>query len=376
MKLSDMILKATEHDTASLDADQIIAIVHEPHTGHRKNRTPLRIAAVIAAALCLMTVTLYAAGVLLSGFAAGFTAPISSGGVQVLAQKSDNPDVVWNITESWYDRYNLHIGGSVTTPDILDADRTYRVSGMFRADDDGETFYLDGALYPNGTDTVPFVMSAPTVTDGEGGKFRPGWEKEKIKVDLTIERIYLEPKNIDGQWDIADFLVYPGNWSYTLSMTRQEHRDTVTVTGVFSGTTEEAVTADKVKLSPFTLEIDGEHLMRHNNTRYNIWLKMKDGTYSLKGRGIFRDESGNYIAFDDSDDDRIAVSFIQPIDVSQTESIIIADKHGFGGEGLADPAEEDFECHPIADPDALNVITETDGAVWEMWKVLLEIPLN
>lgn len=375
MKLSDMILKATAHDTASPGADRIIALAHETQTQHRKSRTPLRIAAVIAAALCLMTVTLYAAGVL-SGFAAGFPAPISSGGVQVLAQKSDNPDVEWTITESWYDRYNLHIGGSVTTPDILDAEQNYRVTGMFRADDDGETFYLDGALYPNGTDTVPFVMSAPTVTDGEGGKFRPGWEKEKIKVDLTIERIYLEPENIDGPWNIADSLVYPGNWSYTLSLTQQEHRDTLTLTGPFSGTTEEAVTADKVKLSPFTLEIDGDHLMRFNNTRYNIWLKMKDGTYALKGRGIFRDESGNYIAFDDSDDDRIAVSFIQPIDVSQAESIIIADKHGFGGEGLADTAEEDFECHPIADPDALNVITDIDGEVWEMWKVLLEIPLN
>ena len=375
MKLSDMILKATAHDTVSPGADRIIALAHETQAQHRKSRTPLRITAVIAAALCLMTVTLYAAGVL-SGFAAGFTAPISSGGVQVLAQKSDNPDVVWNITESWYDRYNLHIGGSVTTPDILDANLSYRVTGMFRADDDGETFYLDGALYPNGTDTVPFVMSAPTVTDGEGGKFRPGWEKETIKVDLTIERIYLEPENIDGPWDIADSLVYPGNWSYTLSLTQQEHRDTLTLTGPFSGTTEEAVTADKVKLSPFTLEIDGDHLMRFNNTRYNIWLKMKDGTYALKGRGIFRDESGNYIAFDDSDDDRIVVSFVQPIDVPQAESIIIADKHGFGGEGLADHTEAGFVCYPIADPDVLNVVTETDGAVWEMWKVLLEIPIG
>lgn len=375
MKLSDMILKATAHDTASANADRILELAHTQTAERSPKRRHVRAIAVIAAALCLLTVTLYAAGVL-SGFAAGFTAPISSGGVQVLSQASDNPDVEWTVNESWYDSYNLHIGGSVTTPDILDANLSYRVTGMFRAEDDGEIYYLDGSLYPNGTATVPFVMSAPTVTDGEGDKFRPGWEKEKIKVDLTIEQIYLEPENIDGQWDIADSLVYPGNWNYTLSLTQQEHRDTVTVTGVFSGTTGEAVTADKVKLSPFTLEIDGEHLMRHNNTRYNIWLKMKDGTYALKGRGIFRDKSGNYIAFDDSDDDRIAVSFIQPIDVSQAESIIIADKHGFGGEGLADTAEEDFECHPIADPDALNVVTDIDGAVWEMWKVLLEIPLN
>ena len=64
MKLSDMILKATAHDTASPGADRIIALAHETQAQHRKSRTPLRIAAVIAAALCLMTVTLYAAGVL------------------------------------------------------------------------------------------------------------------------------------------------------------------------------------------------------------------------------------------------------------------------------------------------------------------------
>lgn len=375
MKLSDMILQATAHDTASANADRILELAHTQTAERSPRRRHVRAIAVIAAALCLLTVTLYAAGVL-SGFTAGFTAPISSGGVQVLSQASDNPDVEWTITESWYDRYNLHIGGSVTTPDILDANLSYRVTGMFHTEDDGETYYLDGPLYPNGTVTVPFVMSAPTVTDGEGGKFRPGWEKEKIKVDLTIEQIYLEPENIDGQWNIADSLVYPGNWSYTLSLTQQEHSDTLTLTGPFSGTTEEAVTAEQVKLSPFTLEIDGDHLMRFNNTRYNIWLKMKDGTYALKGRGIFRDAGGNYIAFDDSDDDRIAVSFVQPIDVPQAESIIIADKHGFGGEGLADHTEAGFVCYPLADPDALNVITDIDGEVWEMWKVLLEIPIG
>ncbi len=375
MKLSDMILKATADDTASPGVDQIIAIAHEMQTQHRNSRTPLRIAAVIAAALCLLTVTLYASGVL-SGFAAGFTAPISSGGVQILAQESDNPDVVWKITESWYDSYNLHIGGSVTLPDILDAGLSYRATGLFRTEEDGETYYLDGALYPNGTNTVPFVMSAPTVTDGEGGKFRPGWKKEKIKVKLTIEQIYLEPEDITGQWDITDSLVYPGNWDYTLSLTQQEHRDTLNLTGLFSGTTEQAITAKQVKLSPFTLEIDGENLMRFNNTRYNIWIRMTDGTYALKGRGIFRDESENWIAYDDSDDDRIAVSFHQPIDVTQAEAIIIADAHGFGGEDLSYAADAGFVCHPISDPDKLNVVTDTDGAVWETWKVLLEIPLK
>ena len=375
MKLSDMILHATAQDTASGDVDHILSLAHAQAIESNHKRGHLRIAAVIAAALCLLTVTLYATGAL-SGFAAGFTAPISSGGVQVLAQASDNPNVTWAITESWYDSYNLHIGGTVTTPDILDPEKSYKATALFHGANDGETYYLDGTLYPNGTDTVPFVMSAPTVTDSESGKFRPGWDKEKIKVKLTIEQIYLEPKTITGQWNITDYLVYPGNWNYTLSLTQQEHRDTLTLTGPFSGATAEAVTANQVKLSPFTLEIDGEHLMRSNHTRYNIWLKMKDGTYALKERGMFRDASGNYIAFDDSADDRIAVSFVQPIDVSQVEAIILADAHGFGGAELADAAEFGFISYPVANPAALNVITDTEGEVWEMWKVLLEIPLK
>lgn len=375
MKLSDMILQATAHDTASGNADEILRIARTQKSEQMAPRTRLRAAAIIAAALCLLTVTLYASGIL-SGFAAGFDAPLSSGGVRILSQDSENGDVVWTITESWFDSYNLHIGGTVKTPDILDEGQNYRASGLFCTENDAQTYYLDGALYPNGTNTVPFVMSAPTVTDGEGGKFRPGWEKEKIKVDLTIEQIYLEQENITGQWDIADTQVYPGNWSYTLSLTQQEHSDTLTMTGPFSGTSEEALTAEFVKLSPFTLEIDGANLMRFNNTRYNIWIRMTDGTYILKGRGMFRDESGNYIAFDGSANDRIAVSFAQPIDVTQAEAIIIADKHGFGSEEPHGAEEAGFACHLLEDPDALHVITDAKGAVWELWEVLLEIPLK
>lgn len=375
MKLSEMILRATAHDTAASDMEQILEIAHAQTAVHPAKRRGIRIAAVIAAALCLLTGTLYASGIL-SGFAAGFDAPLASGTVQVLAQNSENDSVVWNITESWYDSYNLHIGGTVKTPDILDPGQVYKAMASFYSADDDETYYLDGTLYPNGTDTVPFVMSAPTVTDGADGAFRPGWTKETAKIDLTIDLIHLEPENMTGQWDIRDYVVYPGTWSCTLAFTKQEHRDSVTLTGPFCGTTEEAVTAEQVKLSPFTLEIDGSNLMRGSNTRYNIWLKMADGTYLLKGRGMFRDESENRIAYDDSTSDRIAISFHAPIDVSKAEAIIIADKHGFGGEGLADHADAGFACYLIADPESLNVITDIDGAVTELWKVLLEIPLN
>ena len=91
---------------------------------------------------------------------------------------------------------------------------------------------------------------------------------------------------------------------------------------------------------------------------------------------MFRDARGNYIAFDDSAHDRIAVSFVQPIDVSQVEAIVLADAHGFGGAELADAAEFGFISYPVANPAALNVITDTEGEVWEIWKVLLEIPIK
>lgn len=251
MKLSDIILTATEHDTASPDAEQILTIAKAETT--KRYRTPLRTAAILAAVLCVLTATLYAAGVL-SGFARGFSVPMESGDVRVLAYESDNAAAEWSITEVWYDSYNLHIGGTVKTADILDPAQTYKASASFRSAGDDETYYLDGTLYPNGTDTVPFVMSAPTVTDGTGGKFRPGWTKETAEIDLTIDLIHLQPENMIGQWDTRDYAVYTGTWSCTLAFTKQEHSDTVTVTGSFSGTTEEAVTAEQVKLSPFTLK--------------------------------------------------------------------------------------------------------------------------
>ena len=43
---------------------------------------------------------------------------------------------------------------------------------------------------------------------------------------------------------------------------------------------------------------------------------------------------------------------------------------------IAEHAEADFECYSIADPAAMNVVTDIDGAVTELWKVLLEIPLK
>jgi len=374
MKLNEMITKATEHDVVSASAEQILCAA-KTHTPGKAYRPRMRAAAVIAAALCLLTVTLYASGVL-SGFGTAFAVPLESGEVRVLAQTTDNTDVVWSITEVWYDNYNLHIGGTVTLPLIPQEDVVYKASGRFRTGSPEEIYYLDGTLYPNGTETVPFVMSAPTVTDGEGGARRPGWEEKEITLDLTFESIFIAPQGMAGQWDIADYTVCPGTWSFSVAFVQAEHRDTVTLSGPFIGITEEAVTARQVKLSPFTLEISGENLMRGNNTRYNIWLKMADGTYLLKGRGMFRDESGNRIAYDDSTSDRIAVSFYAPIDVSQAAAIIIADAHGFGGEGLTAPDEAGYECYSIADPDSMNVITDIDGTVTELWKVLLEIPLH
>ena len=372
MKLSDMILKATEHDTASSDAEQILRIAKQANTVRQAHRPHLRTAVIVAAVLCLLTATLYAAGVL-SGFSAGFTVPLESGGVQVLKYNSDNSAVEWTVSEVWFDSYNLHIGGSVKTDVPLDPEKNYVISALFRVENDRETYYLDGTVYPNGTDTVPFVMSARTVTDGAGGAFRAYLPEEKITLDLTVDAFYWMPDDFTGQLDISEYLVCPGTWDFTLSFTQQEHSDTVTLTGPFSENTDEAVIAETVKLNPFTLEIDGQNLLRSDNTRYNIWIRMTDGTYLFKGRGIFLDSSGNRIAYDNSTQEKLAVSFWAPIDVENAEAVIITDAHGYGDQKWDDPA---FENHYIEDPDALNIVTEHEGAVWETWKVLAEIPLK
>ena len=186
MKLNEMITTATEHDVASASAEQILCAANT-HTPGKAYRPRMRAAAVIAAALCLLTVTLYASGVL-SGFGTAFTVPLESGEVRVLAQTTDNTDVVWSITEVWYDSYNLHIGGTVTLPLIPQEDVVYKASGRFRTGSPEEIYYLDGTLYPNGTETVPFVMSAPTVTDGEGGARRPGWEEEEVRDERRMSK--------------------------------------------------------------------------------------------------------------------------------------------------------------------------------------------
>ena len=372
MKLSDMILKATEHDTASSGAEQILRIAKQNNTIRQSHHPHLRTAVVIAAVLCLLTATLYAAGVL-SGFAEGFAVPLKSGGVQVLQSDSDNPAVEWTINEVWFDSYNLHIGGIVKTPEPLDSEKSYVISAMFRTENDDETYYLDGTAYPNGTDSVPFVMSARTVTDGSGGAFRAFLPDEKITLDLTIDAFYWMPEDFVGQLDMRDYLVCPGTWDYTLAFTRQEHRDTITLTGSFTENTDEAVIAETVKFNPFTLEIDGKNLMRSDYTRYNIWIKMKDGTYLFKARGMYLDESGNRIAYDNSTPEKLVISFWAPIDMENAEAIIIADAHGFGDQKWEDP---EIETHYIEDPDALHIITDHDEPVWESWKILAEIPLK
>lgn len=372
MKLSDMILKATEHDTVSPDADQIIRMAQTHSAKSQKYRPHLRTAAVIAAVLCLLTVTLYAVGIL-SGFAAGFTVPMESGGVQVIKYDSDNHAVAWTITEVWFDSYNLHIGGSVQTPDILDADKNYVISATFRSAHDDETYYLDGTVYPNGTDTIPFIMSARTITNGDGDAYRASLPDEKITLGLTIESIYWLPEEYEGQLDLRDYLVYPGTWDYTIAFTQQEHSDTVTLNGQYTENTAEAVIAETIKLNPFTLEIDGQNLMRSDNTRYHIWFRMTDGTYLFKSRGMFMDTSGNWIAYDNSTPEKLAISFWAPIDVDQVEAIIIADVHGFGTQRWED---SEIETYYIETPDEWNIVTEHDGAVWETWKVLAEIPLR
>ena len=100
MKLNEMITEATKQDYVGCDADSILAQAQTTMTV-RPRRSGIKKIILIAAAICLVVGSISAA-TLLSGFETAFGHKIDTGHVEVLSSSTDNPDVVWNITETWF----------------------------------------------------------------------------------------------------------------------------------------------------------------------------------------------------------------------------------------------------------------------------------
>ena len=130
MKLKEIITEATTQDYVGCDADSILAKAQDQVTAHPRY-SGIKKVILIAAALCLVIGSISAAAIL-SGFETAFGHKIDTGHVEVLSTSTDNLDVVWNITETWFDEYNLQIGGTVITPEPLDPAGDYRIFCYFR----------------------------------------------------------------------------------------------------------------------------------------------------------------------------------------------------------------------------------------------------
>ncbi len=369
MKTAEGIREAMKKDLEAGEVNAILtAAKAEKHTGiPKKSRKVL----VLAAAVCLLTVSVSAAAVL-SGFGTAFAVPLETGGVEVLDVRSTNEDVSWEITEVWFDEYNLYLGGNVTTPEPLDMEGEYKAICYVREPEDAfSMMILD--IFPNGTLSSPFVMQTTNTGKDNGNLGRIGVTGEEIILEVSFALFHdqnQKPEVLAS--DRPEFLAYPGRWVYTLAFTKQAEEGILVDDGFTAkGTDGDTVTVDSVRINPFTLEITGEHLTyrRENSTGesvtdYIIWLKMEDGT--LLGK-----ENWNFANMDNrfesryTDDTRILCCFDNPVDLTQIQSILfVSDWATFPDSAEDFLIRDGWEYYEDpADP------TKLEG-----WKTVMEIP--
>lgn len=374
MKLNEIILAATEKDLAGCDADSILARAKQMPA--RRKLAGWKKALIIAAAACLFVGTASAA-VLLSGFGTAFDRPVDPGHVEVLDENTDNGEVVWKITETWFDNYMLHIGGTVTTPEPLDPNGEYMVLCYFKEPGATTHHALPGYIFPSGGRESAFIFSGRTRWGDTS--VLTGFEDSEIMLELRIcyfHDVALVPKT---GGDIADYVIIPGEWRYTVHLESRD-KNIVGADGRYESLwpNESSAVVTSVKLTAFSLEINGEDLTYSYNTRDEgrkkapllIWLKMKDGTLLFKSKGNFANKD-SYVQYRECTDESIIYLFGKPIDPTEVESIVF----NYGGVFItqATPtakeyhsSENGWECYPCID--------ETDKL--EAWLPLIEIPLN
>ena len=375
MKLNELIMEATKNDFAGCDADSILAAVQCKHTASPRPISWKK-AVLIAAAFCLFAGTVSAAA-LLSGFGKAFDKPVDTGHVAILSAATDNEEVVWNITETWFDEYNLHIGGTVTTPEPLDPAGDHRVMCYFQVPGEEEHHLMPGYIFSSGECESPFVISGGTVGHGNGIFTRTGFAEDEIILDIKLCLLHdyaLVPK-IDGQsYFMEDYVTVPGEWAYTVKLVS---RDSNVVT--WNGRAESRVpdsseaVVTSVMLNAFTLEVKGENLTYsydstegRKETPVGIWLKMKDGTLLEKRSGIYANHE-IFAEYGKETDDFIIRCFDNPIDPSEVESIILhAEWATFPVSAERFLTEDGWEYYP----------SEEGDDRLEGWISVIEIPLG
>ena len=376
MKLKEIITEATMQDYIGCDADSILAKAQDQATAHPRY-SGIKKVILIAAALCLIIGSISAAAIL-SGFETAFGHKIDTGHVEVLSSSTDNPDVVWNITETWFDEYNLQIGGTVITPEPLDISGDHRVMCYYKIPGE-ETFRLmRGYIFPSGENESAFLVRGGTVGHGDGVFTRTGFDGDQVTLELKFCMLhdYALIPQIDGEsYYIEDYITVPGEWIYTVEL--KSHDEQVIH---WSGRLESQVPSSSeavvtsVTLNAFSMEITGENLTYSYNTtdgrqetEIGIWLKMKDGTYLEKTTGNFAN-TDNRMEYRKNTGTSIISCFENPIDINEVESVILfADWLTIPADGKDFLIRDGFEYYPSM---------EEDEGRLEAWIPVMEIPLG
>lgn len=376
MKLNEMITEATKQDYVGCDADSILAQAQTTMTV-RPRRSGIKKIILIAAAICLVVGSISAA-TLLSGFETAFGHKIDTGHVEVLSSSTDNPDVIWNITETWFDEYNLQIGGTVVTPEPLDPTGDHRVMCYYKIPGEEEHHLMPGYIFPSGGNESAFLVSGGTYGHGDGTFSRTGFDGEEVTLELRFCMLhdYAQIPHVDGEsYFIEDYITIPGEWTYTVDL--ESHDEQVIH---WNGRQESQAPASSeavvtsVTLNAFSMEITGENLTYSYNTtdgrqetEIGIWLKMKDGTYLEKATGNFAN-TDNRMEYRKNTGTSIISCFENPIDINEVESVILfADWLTIPADGKDFLIRDGFEYYPSM---------EEDEGRLEAWIPVMEIPLH
>ena len=376
MKLNEIINEATQQDYIGCDADSILAQAQTTMTV-RPRRSGIKKVILIAAAICLVVGSISAATIL-GGFETAFGHKIDTGHVEILSSSTDNPDVIWNITETWFDEYNLQIGGTVITSQPLDISGDHRVMCYYKIPGEEKHHLMPGYIFASGENESAFLVSGGTVGHGDGTFTRTGFDEEKVTLELKFCILHdyaLVPKTDGESYFIEDYITIPGEWTYTVDL---ESRDEQVLR--WNGRQESQAPASSeavvttVAINAFSMEITGENLTYSYNTtegrretEIGVWLKMKDGTYLNKEAGNFANTE-NRVEYRKNTGEIIIYCFENPIDPNEVESLILfADWLTIPADGEDFLIRDGFEYYPS---------TEAEENRLEAWIPVMEIPLG
>lgn len=374
MKQKDFISFAMKEDLSAGTFDAILHRIQEQQDkkGGCRMRFP---AAGIAAIVCLLAVSVSAA-LLSSGFGSAFDVPLDTGTVEILDTVSTNKDVTWNITEVWFDENNFHIGGCVTAPDALAADRSYLAMCYVKGPGDTEHHGIPVYLFPNGEKTAPFIVSGFQYRDDSGNWIRHGYPGDTVTLELTFAWLQdLTDMPSYYTFSAEDFVICPGTWTYTARLTSSD-RTGISLTDPLERTdlSGETIFVDSVSINPFSLEIVGENLMHDDESEaedtpeheYAVFIRMKDGTLLGKESGLHA-HTGNRFDYRSCSEEHLLFCFHKPIDPSQAVSIV------FWQEWATFPGDaEDYLTENGWD----YAVSPEDETRLEGWKTVIEIPLT